>query len=118
MIMLLLLLSRKSFYLLTSASSEHPSDTKTEFILFSAAYDVSGTLLELISHPLTIISDVILDPAGLSHEQGWQCVNCGLIHIHEDLSAECLVSHRSQERSDIHLLCLSARRSSLLLGLL
>ena len=65
---LLLLLSRKSFYLLTSASTEHSTDTKPKIILFSAANDVSGTFLELISHPLTIISDVILDPTGLSHE--------------------------------------------------
>ena len=65
---LLLLLSRKSFYLLTSASSEHPTGTKTKIILFGAADDVPGTLLELISHPLTIISDIILDPSGLSHE--------------------------------------------------
>ena len=63
----LLLLSRKSFHLLTSASTEHATDTKTKVILLSAANDVSGAFLELISHPLTVISDVLLDPAGLSH---------------------------------------------------
>jgi hypothetical protein len=118
LLILLLLASGKSFDLLTSASPEHPTDTKTNVILFSAANYVSGAIMELVSHPLAVIPDVILDPAGLSHEQWWECGDCSLIHVHEDLSAECLVSHRGQEGRDIHLLCLSARGGSLLLCLL
>jgi hypothetical protein len=117
LILLLLLLSGEPFDLLTAASPEHP-DPETHVLLVSAAHYVSGAIMKLVPHPLAVIPDVLLDAAGLRHQQGRECGDRGLIHVHEDLSAECLVRHRGQEGRHIHLLGLSPRRRSLLLRLL
>jgi hypothetical protein len=117
LILLLLLLSGEPFDLLTAASPEHP-DSETHVLLVSAAHYVSGAIMKLVPHPLAVIPDVLLDAAGLRHQQGRECGDRGLIHVHEDLSAECLVRHRGQEGRHIHLLGLSPRRRSLLLRLL